>query len=111
MDSASMEAVRMLQALARCSALFTDLCQTLRGSPYVAAVVRGFDCRDYQSGITIEAYADAELTSGQSICWWLEVTWNEQHWVIHTSVLVNDEQARDLTKSLLIAVLLPSMSS
>jgi len=94
MDAASRQAVTMLEALARCSASFVDLSQTLRASPSVTAVVRGFDCRGYQSGTTVEAYADAELANGQSICWWLEITWNEQHWLIHTSVLVNDEHGQ-----------------
>jgi len=42
----------------------------------------------------IEAYAEAELTNGNSICWWLELNWNEPNWLIEASVLVNDNQGQ-----------------
>ena len=78
MDSASSQAIQMLKEFARCNEAFIELSQTLRSSPYVTNVVRGFDCRAYQSGTTIEAYTDAELRSGKSICWWLERMHNLQ---------------------------------
>ena len=74
MDSVSMQTTRMLHSLARCNESFIELSQTLRASPNIANVVRGLDCRAYQSGTMIEAYVDAELTSGKGICWWLEIT-------------------------------------
>ena len=98
MDSASIQTTRMLRSLARCNEGFIELSQTLRSSPDVTSVVRGFDCRAYQSGTMIEGYSDAELRSGKGICWWLEVTWNEQHWLIRASVLVNDAQGQKIYK-------------
>jgi len=93
-NETSLPAIRLLESLAHCNEALIELCLSLRSSPHVTNVQRRFDCRAYETGVMIEAYAEAELTNGNSICWWLELNWNEPNWLIEASVLVNDNQGQ-----------------
>ena len=78
MDTASEEAARVLSALADAYERITGLARELRSRAEVKRVVHELSPRNYKSGPVIEASVDAELHSGRSVSWWLEITWGEQ---------------------------------
>ena len=96
MDALSNELTRIFQGIAKSNQVLIDLCESLRFSPFVHAVVRGFDLRTYETDVMIEGFVDAELTSSKAICAWLEIRWNQDNWIIETRVLVNDDHGQPL---------------
>jgi hypothetical protein len=98
MDTSSEQASRLLSALADTHERITDLARELRLHAEVTRVVHGLSPKTYKSGPVIEGYVDAELRSGRSISWWLEITWGEQ-WQVSARILENNAQAQETLRS------------
>jgi hypothetical protein len=91
MDEIGTEIRRVLESLAKCNEMLVGLAQKLRQTAGTVDVRRGFELRAYQSGVLLEGYVEAELESSKVLCGWIESSWNEQSWLVETSVLLNDE--------------------
>jgi hypothetical protein len=94
MDNESKYAVKILEALATCNSIFTELAAKVRNQANVTRVIHNLECRQYQSEFCIEGYVDAELHDGNAVAWYLEVRWNDEVWVIESRILVNDPQGQ-----------------
>lgn len=98
MDVASAESIRVLECIAACNEELISLSQWLHSFADIKPS-RGFDCRAYESGTMLEAYVEAELDGGKTICWWLDVKWRAQEWSIQSSVSLNDDQGQRVLKN------------
>jgi len=94
MDTSSKTAIQLLQALADSNERAAVLWEAIRTRPEVIEAVQRMEIGRYQSHPTIACYVDAELKSGKTICWWLEVYCGPERWEIESSILVNDEQGQ-----------------
>ena len=92
----------MLEAIALSHETLIDLSVKLRFRPEVTDVLQDVYLRRYESGPTVEGYVDATLRNGKGICWWLEVTWDENTWLVESRVtlsnLIIDEGTTDLIR-------------
>jgi len=96
MDQESRAAQDLLKVLASSSERFNSFAASLRHRPEVAEVRKGFDLRGYTSGPMVEAYVDATLHNGDSVCWWLELSWdNDGSWHIENKVLHTHREGQD----------------
>jgi hypothetical protein len=99
-DKGSKDASRTLEVIASSHETLINLARTLRSHGEVIDATEAIELRNFQSGPTVEEYVDAELRNGFGICWWLEVNWNENQWVIESRVTVTklkvDEGSSDL---------------
>lgn len=98
MDVESMQVAKLLMAIAETNEKFIALSQDLRSRPEIIRVLHSLECRKYGTGVGLEGYVDAELKNGKAICWWLEVHWNEEKWLIESRILVNSDQGQDTIK-------------
>jgi hypothetical protein len=90
MDIQSKEAIELLEVLAATNTKINDLAQHLRTHPDVLRVLHALECREFLTGSTVEGYVDVELRNGKSVCWFMEVGWSNDAWIIDTRILVND---------------------
>ena len=77
---------------------FIKLAEHLRSQYNVLSVKQDIYFQQIESYVGLELYVDAELRNGKAICWWLEINWTEERWVIETCVLVNHNQCQDKLK-------------
>lgn len=94
MDIESKQAVRLLESFADCGIEFLKLAQKMQPHPDVVRVSHDFECKKYQSGSLIEGYVDLELKNGKSLCWWLEVSWSPENWLIDSRIMINDSEGQ-----------------
>jgi hypothetical protein len=101
-DNQSKPAKRALEAIALSHETLIDLSVKLRFRPEVTDVLQDVYLRLYRSGPTVEGYVDAKLRNGKGICWWLEITWDENTWRVETRVMISnliiDEGSSDLIR-------------
>lgn len=88
----------ILNEVAKSNERLITLAQSLRADPEVVEVKRGLDCRNYESGLTLEEYVEAELKDGMAVCWWLDVHQEERRWLISGSISVNGDAGHLLIK-------------
>ena len=102
MDITSKQAKRVLEAIASSHETLIDLSVKLRLRPEVTDVLQDVYLRRYESGPTVEGYVDAKLRNGKAICWWLELTWDENTWLVESRVMISnliiDEGSSDLIR-------------
>ena len=98
MDTESKAGVRLLNAVAACNERLVDLSTRLRLETGVNRALHEFSCRDYKTGPLLEAYVDIELATGEGVCWWLEVEWTTEQWLIRSSLRVSHDQGQDALK-------------
>jgi hypothetical protein len=98
MDAESKQVIGLLEAVATSNEKLISLSQTLRSHPAVVRVLRGFDCRYYQTGVMLEWYVDAELQNGYGMCWWVDVSWTEINWIIESRISINRDQNQEVLK-------------
>lgn len=98
MDADSAASTKLLESIAGSNEQFIALSQWLRSLPEIK-VTRGFECRAYKSGTMIEAYVEAEVDENKTVCWWLDVGWNNEQWLIESSVLLNDDQGQKVLRT------------
>ena len=95
MDNESRHAVRLFESLADWNFEFTKLAQKFRPHPDVLRVSSNIEHRKYQSGTVIESYVELELKNDKSLCWWLEVRWDDKNWFIDSRILLNDLEGQN----------------
>jgi len=93
MDNDSAKAIRVLECIAACNEQLIDLFLWLGSLPHISTRSHDLYCRSYTSGTMFEFYVEADL-GGKVLCWWLDVSWDRQKWLIHSSVLVNENDDR-----------------
>ena len=100
MDADSNLVIGLLEAIATSNEELVSLSEMLRSHPSVIRVLRGFDCRNYRTGVRLEWYVDAELRSGHGMCWSVDVSWAEANWVISSKISINrnGDQGQDVLK-------------
>ena len=98
MDIESIQVAQLLMVIAETNEKFIAFSQDLRSRPEVIRVLHSFECRKYGEGVGFEGYVDAELHNGRAVCWWLEVHWSEERWLIESRILVNSDQGQDPIK-------------
>src|SRR6266496_232077 len=102
MDNQSKHAKRALEAIALTHKRLIDLSIKLRFRSDVIEVLQDVYVRGYESGSTVEGYVDAKLHNGKGICWWLEINWDEDNWLIESRVTVSnlrmDQGSKDLMR-------------
>jgi hypothetical protein len=96
MNAESIQAAKLLEALAANNEELIELSCRLRAKPDVVEAVHGFSCRKYLSGAVIEGYVEVKVTSGNSVCWWLDVSWDEDEFKIETSVLKQTDNGQEV---------------
>lgn len=85
----------LVAALAGVNQRLVDLAARLREHPAVESAVTAMHPRQYQAGDRIECYVDAELRSGSAVGWWLEFGWDDDAWIIESSVRRNAAEGED----------------
>jgi len=79
-----------LEAIALSHETLIELAVKLTFHPEVTDVLQDVYLRRYECGPTVEGYVDAKLRTGKGIYWWLEVTWDENIWLVESSVNVTN---------------------
>lgn len=79
-------AKQLLQALAEIDRLLRDHATELRRSLVVTNAQASFRTVSYASGPVLEGYVDATFKNGISVCWCLDVSWNEHSWTIEATL-------------------------
>ena len=94
MDSESKQATKVLAALAESSSRGTALVHQFQSISEVEKVSFDFDCYKNQSyweygggsPYVFNWYVDVALKNGNAIWWMLDVQWDEDKWIIESSV-------------------------
>ncbi len=73
-----------------------NLAAKLRRYSDVSDVYVHFGPREYDSGLLIETYVEAELTDGRALLWWLEMRDGPDYRVEAALVLTDEEGQRTL---------------
>ncbi len=94
MDVPSRAAATLLGAIALCNERLIDLSRRLAMRPGIRSSSQSLSIRQYGSGPMLEAYVDAELTTGKAAVWGLELTWDQAGWTIDYFVRANDDQGQ-----------------
>lgn len=97
-NAESAQAFKLLEAIADSNERLIDLSCNLREKADVIEVLHGFNCRKYLTGTMVEGYVDAKLYNGKAICWWLDVHWEHDKWLIESSVLMQTDQGQEPIK-------------
>jgi len=79
-------AKELLGELAEINRILRDHAVQLRRSSSVRNVQAALETVSYLNGPTLEGYVDAELTSGDSVCWCLDVRWDKDLWTIEATL-------------------------
>jgi hypothetical protein len=81
-DSPDVAAKRLLTAIADVNRLLRDHAVELTRSARPAKAVTSLEPMAYRNGPVLEGYVDATLANGETVCWSLEVRWNQDAWTI-----------------------------
>ena len=81
-DAESKRAALVLEAIATCSERLIGPARTLRSHPRVVRVDTDFTPRRYVDGPAFDGYVDAQLQSGDSVVWSLDIRQDEERWTI-----------------------------
>lgn len=95
-----MSVERVLSALASLNKSLTVLAKRLRSAPGVTKTSHGMDVHRLPDGIYLDAYVEAELTSGNTLIWWLETHDSGGAWIVTPEVRIQTDQGQDLVRSL-----------
>jgi hypothetical protein len=79
-------AKRLLGALAVTDRLLRDHAVQLRRSSAVAKAHACLEVVSYENGPVLEGYVEAELTSGDTVCWGLDVRWTQASWNLEATL-------------------------
>ena len=85
----------VLTRLARARESFLALARRLEDEAHVTSVRSGIDARAYESGTFIELFAEADLDTGNLVCWWLDVRQAEDGWMAEPSIFVQHAGGQD----------------
>ena len=82
---------RVLEALTNTNERLIAMTQQLRCREESSRVTHEMHLQGYGNGPAIEFYVYAKLKNGRDPCWCLEIDWNEDKWIIRSSVVFNQE--------------------
>jgi hypothetical protein len=85
----------VLTGLAQARERFAALARRLGGAAHVTAARSGIDARAYESGTCIEVFAEADLDTGNVVCWWLDVRQGDGGWIAEPSIFVQHSAGQD----------------
>jgi hypothetical protein len=51
----------------------------------------GVECNEYESGLVLTVYVDADLGDGRALVWWLDVTHDGERWHLDPRVTWNGQ--------------------
>ena len=94
MNETDRAAIATLEMIADSHAVLEELYQAVRQQPEVLSVEYSVEIRRYGEDPWFEGYVDAELKSGKSICWWLEMNWLSGQWEIRHAILITESQGQ-----------------
>ena len=57
----------------------------------IIAVVYDVECRQYESGLTLEMWAEAEVEDSDALTWWLDMIYGEEGWLLDGRVSWNGQ--------------------
>lgn len=82
-----------LEALASVRERLIDASVELRRHPRVKRAATSVDLREYRSGSRLEIALEAELDTGDTLTWWMEISWDER-WGISSRVYRDDDDGQ-----------------
>jgi len=98
MNTENKQALELLRGIALSNEVLITLSQDLRTRPEVVRVLHSLEARKHPSGAALEGYVDAELNNGKAICWWMDVYWKEEQWIIECSILLQTDEGQQVIK-------------
>lgn len=79
-------AKRLLEAVAETNKLLREHAVQLRRSSAATSAQTSLEVVSYKKGPVLEGYVEAELPNGNSVCWCLDVRWNQHSWTIEATL-------------------------
>jgi hypothetical protein len=79
-------AKRLLEALSDINRLLRDHAVELRRSSIATDAEAYLEAVAYKNGPVLEGYVDAKLVNGDTVCWCLDVHWNQDSWTIEATL-------------------------
>jgi hypothetical protein len=79
-------AKRLLEALADINRLLRDHAVELRRSSIATDAEAYLEAVAYRNGPVLEGYVEAKLVNGDTVCWCLDVRWNQDSWTIEATL-------------------------
>jgi hypothetical protein len=79
-------AKRLLEAVAETNKLLKDHAVQLRRNSIATNARTSLEAVSYTEGPVLEGYVEAELPNGDSVCWCLDIRWNEHSWIIEATL-------------------------
>jgi len=95
MDSASKNAISILEALAQINQQFIQFFLAQRVMSYVVASKHEFECREYITKYEVQIYIDLELSNGSAISWILQLSWVDENWILEASIKLNSDATQE----------------
>jgi len=92
--TSSHQEVMLLRAIAMAHERLNALAEKMRTSRTVTTTRSEVDVRDYDSGLCVEIYLDAEMSNGEALTWWMDLTWNAHSWVATASLRRTDDSGQ-----------------
>jgi hypothetical protein len=100
MSCNTIEANELLLAFARLNEALVGEYFACKKNPKVKEVHHGFDIRECEAGSRIDCFLEAELDSGPSYCWWVEINFGADNWAISQSLSKTENGEQHLLKDL-----------
>lgn len=85
----------VVDALAQAREAFLTLAQWLESQSRVIRVTSGMDARAYRDGAVCEFFVEAELETGNAVCWWMDIRESEGQWIVDPSTFVQHSGGQD----------------
>lgn len=95
-----------IRAIAHARQAMIDLAARLRRDPAVREAIAGMDVREYTDAFSgtkplyVEFWMDAELHSGDTRSWLLDLRWDEAAWAIDAELVLQTTAGQDVLKAL-----------
>src|SRR5688572_14292754 len=96
MDPESSVASRLLGRLAAFNDRWLAFERDLNQYSNAVSTRGAIDLRDFSTGWVLERYVEADLASGVTVCWWIDVQRRNDAWTIHAHVFESPD--RDLRR-------------
>jgi hypothetical protein len=93
-------AKQLLEVLAETNRLFRDHAVHLRRSLVATKAQACLEVVSYTNGAVLEGYVEAELANGDSLCWCLDVRWDQNSWTIEATLDKKSGDRQETVKEL-----------
>ncbi len=57
----------------------------------ITSVLYDVECRQYESGLTLEMWVEAEIEDGDALTWWLDMIYREEGWLLDGRISWNGQ--------------------